>query len=217
MRFSMLLVGALLAVSLPCVAGNPIRIVGEGGTRELWTPASGVRFAMPAYPAAYAGNPESVCVAMGYLLNADGHASDFALLKSWSSGNEPRSQAGFWRAFAEAASGALAQRRMVPRAGIASPEPVYTVATFAFGPGEAAGVREHCAISDLSARLLELRYNRRAGRLMARGIFSKLDIDPGEKDRIRQQAMIQGEDFEHQRMSKTTNDERQLPPPISDH
>ena len=182
------LLPALLAVAaaLPANAAEHIRIVPEGSIGDEWALAPGEKLAAPLYPAEYAADPEQVCVAIGYLLGPDGRPSDFALLKSWTSGRNTRSRTDYWRAFADAASGALAQWRFVPKPGVKSPRPTYTVATFMFGPPAASGVREHCAIASVQTRLLELQYDSRANRLMSRGIFSRLEIDPDLKERFRQ-------------------------------
>lgn len=173
------------AMAMPATAADHIRIVGEGGVGDEWTLASGERLATPTYPAEYASDPEQVCVAIGYLLGPDGHTSDFALLKSWTSGRNTRSRTDYWRAFAGSASQALAQWHFVPKPGVKSPRPTYTVATFMFGPPAATGIREHCAIASLQTRLLELQYDSRANRLMSRGIFSRLEIDPDLRERFR--------------------------------
>jgi hypothetical protein len=176
-----------IAIALPAAtaAAERIRVVGEGTIGDEWTLAPGEQLAAPLYPAEYAADPEQVCVAIGYLLGPDGHPSDFALLKSWTSGSNTSSRTDYWRAFADAASQALAQWRFVPKPGVASPRPTYTVATFMFGPPAASGVREHCAIASLQTRLLELQRDSRANRLMSRGVFSRLEIDPDLKERFR--------------------------------
>jgi hypothetical protein len=167
-------------------ASDRIRIVDEGGIRDEWTMAPGAKLAVAGYPAAYAEQPVEVCVAIGYLLNPDGTTSDFALLKSWS-GQEPRhGRNEFWQAFAGAASQALAQWHFVPRAEIVKPRPVYTVATFVFGSTAPTETRKRCTIPDVPMRLLELRNDTRANRIMSGGIYDRLEIDPAFEDRYRQ-------------------------------
>lgn len=187
MRMRILTLALLAAaIALPATAAEHIRIVAEGGVGDEWALAPGEQLAAPLYPAQYAAQPEEVCVAIGYLLGPDGRPSDFALLKSWTSGENTRSRTEYWRAFADAASQALAQWRFVPKPGVKAPRPTYTVATFMFGPPSASGTREHCAIANLQTRLLELQYDSRASRLMSRGIFSRLEIDPDLRERFRQ-------------------------------
>ena len=202
------LLAALAATTFQAAASDRIRIADEGSIRDQWTLASGTQLAAPAYPAEYAAEPEQVCVAIGYLLGADGHTSDFALLKSWSSGDQSGANTRFWGAFAGAASQALAQWHFTPKEGVGTPSPVYTVATFVFGPPGATGVRERCAVGNLTNRLLELRYDDRAGRRMSRGIFSRLDIDPNVEERFRQARLMRHEDRTRERMPA-------LPPPSS--
>lgn len=197
MRTRILWSAVLAALALPAMAAQQIRIVEEGGIRDEWTLPPGATLAAPGYPAEYAAGADEVCVAIGYLINPDGHTSDFALLKSWSSQDNSRARGDYWEAFAGAASGALAQWRFVPRAEVASPRPVYTVATFMFGPTASTATRERCALADVSTRLLELRYNDRAGRLMSsRSIFSRLAIDPTLEERFRRQVIGQRESRE---------------------
>ena len=172
-----LLLAAMAAIVLPVSAVERIPIADEGAITDRWSAVPGTLFA-PAYPEAYAAEQEQVCVAIGYLLNADGRTSDFSLLKSWSSGSNARSRNEFWEAFATDASRALSMWQFRPKPGVASPQPVYTVATFVFGPGTPAETKAHCAIPDLTQRLVDLRYDSRASRLMAGGIFGRLDIDP---------------------------------------
>ncbi|MFT3761177.1 MAG: hypothetical protein QM761_00910 [Pseudoxanthomonas sp.] len=216
MRIRNLLLAAMAITVLPAAAADKIPIANEGAISNRWAPVPGTLFT-PAYPDAYAKDPEQVCVAVGYLINADGHTSDFSLLKSWSSGSDSRSRMKFWQTFAGDASQALALWQFAPAPGVAVPKPVYTVATFVFGPGDAAATQGHCAISDLATRLVELRYNERAGRLMGRGIYGQLDIDPSLEERLRQQTLADREQLERDRMSRSAQvpqkSEPQPPPP----
>lgn len=191
-----MLLAALAAIVLPVAAADRIPIVDEGAIGDHWTLVPGTQL-MPPYPEAYASEPEQVCLVVGYLVNADGHTSDFSLLKSWTSGSNSGGRKKFWGEFADLSSRALAQWRYAP-SGAASAKPVYTAATFIFGaPGAVSATKEHCAIHDLTARLVELRYDARASRLMKGGIYSQLAIDPGVEERLRQQALVQGEVHAH--------------------
>lgn len=185
-----LLLAVLATLALPVAASERIRIVNEGGIKDEWTLPPGAKLAAPSYPAEYAESPEDVCVVIGYLVNPDGHTSDFALLKSWSSGDNSSSRTEFWEAFARAASGALAQWQFAPRPEVKSPRPTYTVGTFVFGSQASQGLREQCVIRDVPTRLVELRYDRRAGKLMTRGIFKQLAIDPALEDRVWQKMRL---------------------------
>lgn len=212
MNMRIVLLAALAAMALPAMAGDKIPITDEGKIGDQWSLVPGTQL-MPPYPEAYASEPEQVCVVVGYLVNADGHTSDFSLLKSWTSGSNSRSRSEFWKEFGDLASRALAQWKYAPiEAG--SAKPVYTAATFVFGaPGAIAATKEHCAISDLSNRLAELRYDARASRLMAGGIFSELNIDPLEEERLRRRMMVQRENAERQTMASALQDQR----PVGEH
>ncbi len=175
MNVRALLLAIMAATALPAVATDRIPIADEGATSARWVPVAGT-MATPVYPEGHAQDQQQVCLTVGYLLNADGHTSDFALLKSWNSKGNLRPDNPLWAAFAGSAARALAQWQFVPKPEITSPAPVYTAATFVFGSGDAAATRAHCMIPDLAARLVELRRDARASRMMAGGIFSRLDI-----------------------------------------
>lgn len=182
MKTRTLILAAMIAVALPALAADKIKISDEGKL-DQWSLVPGSQL-MPPYPEAYASKPEEVCLVVGYLVNADGRTSDFALLKSWTSGSNSRTRNKFWADFADLASRALSQWQYTPKG--ASAAPVYTAATFVFGsPQAAAATKKNCDISDLTKRLVELRYDSRANRQMAGGIFSRLDIDPSLERRYR--------------------------------
>lgn len=182
-RIQASLLAALVAAALPATASNKIAVANEGAIGDKWTPVQET-LAKPNYPVAYAEAQEQVCVAVGYLVNGDGHTSNFALLKSWNSSGPSRDSGKLWSAFAGSAAQAVAQWRFAPNAGVASPDPVYTVTTFVFGPGDPVATRSHCAIAGVAARLIELGRNDRSSRLMAGGIFSKLDLVHDRTSRI---------------------------------
>lgn len=183
MRARTLFLATTVAVALPAMATGKIKIADEGKL-DQWSLVPGTQL-MPPYPEEYAGTPEQVCLVIGYLVNPDGTTSDFSLLKSWTSGSNSRTRNKFWADFGDMASRALAQWRYVPR-DAASAKPAYTAATFVFGaPEMVADTKAHCEVSDLTKRLVELRYDSRAGRRMAGGIYSRLDIDPSLEKRLR--------------------------------
>ena len=185
MKTRTLILAAMIAVALPALAADKIKIADEGKL-DQWSLVPGTQL-MPPYPEAYASKPEEVCLVVGYLVNADGTTSDFSLLKSWTSGSNSRTRNKFWDDFGDMASRALAQWRYAPKG--ASAAPVYTAATFVFGtPQAAAATKKNCEISDLTKRLVELRYDARANRQMAGGIFSRLDIDPTLEKRLRMES-----------------------------
>ncbi|MGN6113310.1 MAG: hypothetical protein ACTHOC_09975 [Luteimonas sp.] len=192
MRARTWLIAALAAAALPAIAAdNRIRIADEGKIGDEWSLVPATQL-MPPYPEAYARDPEEVCLVVGYLVNADGSTSDFSLLKSWTSGSNSRARKDFWADFADMSSRALAQWRYAPQG--AGSKPVYTAATFVFGaPANAADTKTHCEVSDLTQRLVELRYDPRSSRLMKRGIYSQLAIDPGVEERFRLQTIANRE------------------------
>ncbi len=152
--------GMLIAV-LGAVSASPlahaqdaVRIANEGAIRDKWMLADGVKLAAPGYPAAFATRGDNVCVAIGYSIKSDGTTSDFTLLKAWTSSTAEKEPVhGFWDAFAQVSAGALSQWKFKPRPEVSSPLPVYTVATMHFmgkHATDAAALRNHCRISDLS-------------------------------------------------------------------
>lgn len=177
-----------LVASMNALAADKIRIVNEGGIRDAWMLAPGAMLPAPAYPKAYEANKAEACVAIGYLLNADGTTSDFAMLNAWSAAEPKRDRDAYWTTFAQDASNALALWKFVPRPEVASPKQVYTVATFLFASANPAELRKRCAIPNLGMRLVELRYDAKLARRMAsQDIFARLDIDPTMETRYREQ------------------------------
>lgn len=152
---SMLVAFSLCALAAVAHAEDRVRIVNEGGIRDQWMLADGVKLAAPGYPAAFAERGDNVCVAIGYAIKPDGTTSDFAVLKNWSSSaGEKEPVDGFWEAFAQAGAGALSQWKFKPRPEVGTPQQTYTVATMHFMGKEATDVamlRSHCSISDLAA------------------------------------------------------------------
>jgi len=202
MNARLFLVAALAAAALPAMAADKIRIADEGKLGNEWTLVPGTQL-MPPYPEAYAKDPEEVCLVVGYLVNADGTTSDYSLLKSWTSGSNSRSRNKFWAEFADLSSRALSQWRYAP-ADAASARPVYTAATFVFGrPDAAAATRTHCEVTSLMERVVELRYDARASRQMANGVFSRLDIDPFIEEQLRQRRAAARESGVQNRDNKT--------------
>lgn len=132
-----------------------VRMVNEGGIRDRWMLADGVKLAAPGYPAAFAERGDNVCVAMGYAIKPDGSTADFVLLKAWASSTQEKEPVeGFWEAFSQTSAGALSQWKFKPRPEVSEPQATFTVATLHFMGKEATdvtGLRSHCAISDLAS------------------------------------------------------------------
>ena len=158
------LMASLGMVVWVAAAADRVRFANEGGIREQWMLADGVQLAAPGYPAVFAGRGDNVCIAMGYAIKPDGTTSDFAVLKVWASSTaEKEPVAGFWEAFGQASAGALSQWKFKPRPEVAIPEPVYTVATMNFigkQATDAAGLRSHCAISDLASYVQKQKWDK---------------------------------------------------------
>src|SRR5687768_1609206 len=112
-------------VSIHVVAAEQARIVNEGGIKDQWTLAEGVKLAAPGYPAQFVDRGDSVCLALGYAIQSDGSTSDFSVVKSWSSGGDQPD--AYWDAFAQASAGAVSQWKFAPRPEVNKPQPVYTV------------------------------------------------------------------------------------------
>ena len=216
-RSTCLCVLLMLAVSISLVhaqSEDRIRVLNEGGIREAWTLPPGSRLPVPGYPEAFAERQAEVCVALGYLINTDGHTSDFALIKAWSA-QEPRQERDrYWGAFAGAASAALAQWRFVPKSEVATPRQVYTVATFVFGSANVLESSKRCAIPNLRQRIADLNQDSRARRRMnANGIFDRLDLDPTRDARYRGQSYLRENDARRHQAPATTKP--QPPKPTS--
>ncbi len=150
-----------LAFGPPAGAAEQERIVNEGGIRDQWFLADGVKLAAPDYPAAFAKRGDNVCTAVSYRINGDGSTSDFALVRAWSStgGSKREPEEGFWKAFAEASALAVAQWKFKPRPEVEQPTPTITVATMTFmgkQAEDAAILRSHCKVDDLVVTLSEL-------------------------------------------------------------
>lgn len=155
-RYSAILVPVALCLSLTAIAASAadrVRIVNEGGIRDQWMLADGVKLAAPGYPANFVDRGDSVCVAMGYSILPDGTTSDFTVLKAWNSSMaEKEPVQGYWEAYTQASAAALSQWKFKPRPEVATPIPTYTVATMNFtgkNATDADRLRGRCAISDL--------------------------------------------------------------------
>ena len=147
-----------LLLALGCVAAaqaaDRTRVVNEGGIRNEWMLADGVKLAAPGYPSEFKDRGDNVCVAIAYAIQPDGTTTDFALLKQWSSASDADAAKGYYDAFASAGAGALSQWKFKPRPEVTSPQRTVTVATLHFtgkDPMDIAALRSHCQISDLAS------------------------------------------------------------------
>jgi len=184
MRFEwMALAMAAVLAAGPAMAQQRIDVANEGGIRDAWMLADGVALVAPQYPQAWLGRHDTVCLGVGYLLNPDGTTSNFTMVKGWNSATGTSEPApGYWAAFAEAAADALKQWRFKPRPEVRQAKPVYTVATFVFGTGEQRSeARAQCGITNLAARLRELRGATGHRNLAGSDILDRLDLDPANQ------------------------------------
>lgn len=182
MRLRRLSVCILLLAVAAAWALDPIRVANEGGIKNAWMLPPGAKLVAPAYPPQFAARGLEVCVGIGYLINADGSTSDFALLKAWNSETGEREpDSGFWAAFAQASGAALQQWRFQPRPEIARPTPVYTVATMLFGKQGAPvspELRRRCTIDNLPQHLAAIRGDPSKRRQLDSDLFDRMQLKP---------------------------------------
>ena len=178
---------ALAFVTVAAAADEPPTILDEGETAALWRPVAET-IAMPAYPGVVADKSEDVCVSVGYLLQADGSTSDFAVLDAWGSkAAKAKPTDPHFLPYSQNALAAVQRWRFQSIAGAsAKVRPVYTSATFAFSTSGAdmEGLKGRCRISDLSAfirKAQEAAYRR--------GDINKSSID---RNRVENPATLRG-------------------------
>jgi hypothetical protein len=169
----------VVAINAPNArAEDKIPVANEGGIGKTWILPPGSKLAGLAYPPEYRDHQEEVCLAIGYLINPDGHTSDLTLLKSWSSGEPKRDRDRYWGAFAGVASAELSKWHFVPKSEVGVPNAVYTVATFVFASPSVLESSKRCEIPNLSQQILGLMQNTRLRRRMtSTGVFTRLDLD----------------------------------------
>lgn len=187
----LLLTFSILALSLAASnahAQSEPRIANEGGIRDEWMLADGIKLAAPGYPAAFAPRGDNVCLAMGYRINPDGTTGEFTMLKGWSSsGGEKEPLEGFWDAFSQASASALTQWRFKPRPEVGTPRPVDTVATMTFvgkQAQDAAELRGHCKVTDLASLLEQAKVQR-----ARRGDMNRHQLDKAYQQQTRSETI----------------------------
>lgn len=165
-----------------------VRIANEGGIRDEWMLADGVKLAAPGYPAAFAARGDNVCIAMGYRINPDGTTGEFTMLRGWSSsGGEKEPVAGFWDAFSRTSASALAQWRFKPRPEVATPRAVDTVATMTFMGRQAqdpGALRAQCKVTDLASLLEQAKLER-----AKRGDLNRHELDRRFREQTRSESI----------------------------
>lgn len=166
------------------VLAQSVRIANEGGIRDEWMLADGVKLTAPGYPAAFAARGDNVCIAMGYRINPDGTTSEFTMLRGWSSSTGAKEpDVGFWDGFSQASASALAQWRFKPRPEVGTPRPVDTVATMTFMGRQAqdvAALRTQCKVADLAALLEQAKVKR-----AERGDLNRHQLDRAYRQQTR--------------------------------
>ncbi|MFS8138193.1 MAG: hypothetical protein ACMG50_08725 [Thermomonas sp.] len=152
--------------------------MNEDALGKTWTLPPTSNLTRLGYPAEYRDHQEEVCLAIGYVINPDGHPSDLSLLKSWSSGEPKRDANRYWGAFAGVASAELSQWRFVPKQETGLPRAVYTVSTFLFASPSVLESSKRCEIPNLAQRIIELKQDTRVHRRMTlTSVFTRLDLD----------------------------------------
>lgn len=145
------------------VADSRVRIANEGTIGDKWKLAEGTTLAMPVYPPQFAERKADVCVALGYVIGADGITEGFTVLQQWSSEGDEEPVEGYWKAFAGAGAEALAAWKFQPKSDAGAVIPTHTVATLVFNGGAGvapADLRGHCKITDLASHLERMKDKR---------------------------------------------------------
>lgn len=145
------------------VADSRVRIANEGTIGDKWKLADGTTLATPVYPPQLAGRKADVCIALGYVIAADGTTGSFTVLQQWSSEGEKEPVEGYWKSFAEAGADALAAWKFQPKPDAGTVIPTTTVATLVFNGGAGvapAELRGHCKIADLASHLERMKDKR---------------------------------------------------------
>jgi hypothetical protein len=150
-----------LACAASAQAADRTRIVNEGGIRDQWMLADGIKLAAPGYPVELKDRGDNVCVAIAYAIQPDGTTTDFALVKQWSSAADADAVKGYYDAFASAGAAALAQWKFKPRPEVEVPQRTVTVATMHFSgkePMDLAALRSNCQVQDLATLIQQAKH-----------------------------------------------------------
>lgn len=144
----------LCCIAFTALAADKSRIANEGAIADEWMLAPGTKLAAPGYTTEMKESGDNVCVALGYSILPDGKTSDFTVLRTWTSRQDPPKD--YFRSYSAAAAGAVSQWAFQPRPEVTAPRRTVTVATLTFrGNNEAmdAGLASRCKITDLAAEL----------------------------------------------------------------
>jgi hypothetical protein len=159
-RTSLALMVSLCCLAAGVSAADKTRVVNEGGIRDQWMLADGVKIVSPGYPAQFKDRGDDVCIALAYAINPDGTTGDFALLREWSSAPGANAEKGYFDTFASAGAVALSQWKFKPKPEVEKPQRTVTVATLHFmGKGSIALplLRAKCEVGDLASVIKEAR------------------------------------------------------------
>lgn len=169
-RFCARAAATLLAVAVAgaAFAGTTPAIISEGGANAFWRQVT--PDALPPFPANAPDKSEDACVSIGYVIQANGTTSDFAMLKSWSSKLDKEFPAGdAYSGFSRGAVASVMQRRYVPAQAVAAGTgvtPVFTAATFAYSQradADLQALRAHCVVEDLPGFVAKVQDKARKG------------------------------------------------------
>lgn len=143
--------------------GRLARIIDEGQLGARGIAADG-QLRAPGLPASLVAQRDDVCVTLGYNVKSDGSTSNLMVLKSWASSaqGEMRDQA-----YAEDVRSVIAEAvsdwkfKNADNGGRV--QPLFTATTFYFsssGASDAASLRDHCQINDLTAHVQAVKSTR---------------------------------------------------------
>lgn len=153
---------ASLTVATAAFAAYPVKIIDEGRLAQNGI-TSDSKFTPPGFPASLAAKGDSVCITLGYKIQADGTTTDFGVLKSWSSASEDkRPEGSYWEDVMNVTGTAVSEWKFRKADGD-NLVPVYTAATFSFrgtDQMEPSQLRAKCLITDLTAHVQEIKGKR---------------------------------------------------------
>lgn len=143
--------------------GRLARIIDEGQLGARGIAADG-QLRAPGMPASLLAQRDDVCVTLGYNVKSDGSTSNLMVLKSWAASSQGEM---LDQAYAEDVRSVVAEAvsdwKFTNADGNGRVQPLFTATTFYFsgsGTGEAASLRGHCQINDLTAHVQAVKSSR---------------------------------------------------------
>jgi hypothetical protein len=143
--------------------GRLARIVNEGQLGARGIAADG-QLRAPGMPASLVAQRDDVCVTLGYNVKSDGSTSNLMVLKSWSSSAQGEM---LEQAYADDVRSVVAEAvsdwKFRNADGDGRVQPLFTATTFYFsgsGASDAATLRGHCQINDLTAHVQAIKSSR---------------------------------------------------------